>query len=147
MWLHMSRSLQCVMLVQMHCYFTVPHSLIHGIKSFLNQVFTVHFQWLLLPLMMLYSQCLIDYLAMNIIRIYKYACNRHQMWLQNNNQFIKVLRAFPLYGKPSFLSGGTKGFSDLHYSLQLSSKLFSIFITVQLSLIYQTKSCNRWKFR
>lgn len=60
MGLLMSQSLQRVMLVQVHCCFTVPGSLIHGMKPLQNQVLTVHFQVPFLPPMMVCSQWLID---------------------------------------------------------------------------------------
>lgn len=67
MGLHMSRSLRCVMLVQVHWCFMAPGSLVHGMKSLQNEVFSVHFQGPLLPPMMVCSQWLVDYLAVNIL--------------------------------------------------------------------------------
>lgn len=135
--LRASPSWQCAVLVQVHCCFTVAGSLIHVMKSWQNQVFTVHFQRSLLPPIMLCSQWIIDCLEVNIFRMYSVFKTK-----------ITVLMMCPLYGKNSFLSGGKKG--TLVWNIIYNEAICSFFfflITVFLSLIYQTKSWNHWKQR
>lgn len=122
MGLRMSRSLQGVMLVQVHCCFTVPGSLIHGMKSLQNQVFTVHFQGTIVS-----SNDVLQTVA------YRLSCSEYssnaQLCLQSqclqNNNYISGGVSF-IWQTLIFICMEKRD-SGLDYSLSLSNVSLSYF--------------------